>query len=214
MLRIILGISRDNFCLRHCINFNTLTSIELDRLKISGKQLKKIVEAFAKDGLHVNPAWITDGKGEPPSRMLLPDQSAYGQFLENWAHFFTNHEQSVITLIHEDYMEPYYAAGDLVGGTWHVYPEFLVGKRCIVLLDKQLHVGIFFQDKNSGTLIPANSKLASKQVIFPLINAKIAEISWHINKGCHQIPELSALENENFTKSTHNRMLNSASVIR
>ena len=84
MLRIILGISREDFCKKYHINFNTLTSIELDRLKISAKQLGKIIDAFVQEGIYVSGLWIMEAKGSSPTRMLPSNPAAQEDFLENF----------------------------------------------------------------------------------------------------------------------------------
>jgi transcriptional regulator with XRE-family HTH domain len=115
MLRIILGISREDFCKKYCINFNTLTSIELDRLKISAKQLGKIIDAFVKEGLYIGALWIMEAKGTPPTRMLPANAASQDDFLgtmeiqsfiksraTTWSHFIRAMTWSVVlgTLLH------------------------------------------------------------------------------------------------------------------
>jgi hypothetical protein len=194
MLRIVLGISREDFCTHHNINFNTLTSIELDRLKLSSKQLQKIIGAFLKEGLHVDALWIKEAKGIAPTRFLPQAHYQEGSMLENWARFFNDSRKSVILQIKSNEMEPFYSEGDLVGGIWHTAPHLLLGKRCIVRLEHQMSVGTLFYHNDLYSLVPSNTQMHHNHLVFQLHAAHIAEVLWHIRKHSHQIPELSSLE--------------------
>lgn len=193
MLRIILGISREEFCGAHGINFNTLTSIELGRLKISAKQLGKIIEAFVEEGLHVSRSWIVEAKGAAPTRLLSHAPPTEMGFLENWARFFTDNRNAVMAQIQGDLMEPFYASGDLVGGTWHTAPQLLLGKRCIARIANTLLVGTLFHCDSKFALVPANPKMHHECAFFQEESAPIAEVLWHISRYSHPIPEIASL---------------------
>ena len=196
MLRIVLGISREDFCATHDINFNTLTSIELDRLKLSSKQLRKIVDAFDKEGLHVDEIWIREAKGVAPTRLLPQVFQQEGSILENWGRFFSDSRQSVILHVKGSEMEPFYSEGDFVGGIWHTAPHLLLGKRCIAKIETQMYLGTLFYHNELYALVPSNSQMHHTHVIFSIHTASLAEVLWHIRKHSHQIPELSSLEVE------------------
>jgi transcriptional regulator with XRE-family HTH domain len=202
MLRIILGISREDFCKKYGINFNTLTSIELNRSKISSKQLTKIIEAFLSEGVYVEKLWIMEAKGNPPTRMLIHTPQAQGDFLENWARFFEDNRNAVIHQIKGDHMEPFYSADDLVGGLWNSAPNFLLGKRCIVQYNQVLYLGILFHHKDVFSLTPVNPKNHHTNVLFPMNAVRVAEVFWHIRKQSYQIPEIASLEMMQFASST------------
>lgn len=213
MLRIILGRSREDFCTAHDINLNTLISIELDRLKISPKQMAKIIEAFCQEGLYVEESWIMDAVGTPPSRLTTPVENADGCFLERWASFFGHNRNAIITQVRTSAMEPFYVEGDLVGGLWHPSPQLLLGRRCIAQIDNVLHIGtLLLHNTNTVhlnmthvqtplpahamfSLAPTNTQVHHTHTIFAYNSARIAEILWHIRKHSHQIPELASLDN-------------------
>jgi transcriptional regulator with XRE-family HTH domain len=191
MLRIVLGISREDFCKKYGINFNTLTSIELDRLKISAKQLGKIVDAFVKEGLYIGALWIMEAKGTPPTRMLPANAESKEDFLEKWARFFEDNVNTVIHQIKSDHMEPFYSRDDLVGGAWNSAPHTLLGKRCIVQHNQHVHLGVLFHHKDVFSVIPSNPQSHHANVLFPIASVRIAEVLWHIRKQSYQIPEIS-----------------------
>lgn len=194
MLRIILGVSREDFCAKHEINLNTLISIELDRLKISAKQMNKIISAFDKEGLHVEALWIMEAKGAAPTRLLNEVDPQGSTFLENWASFFKNNRNAVITHVKNDAMEPFYESGDWVGGVWHTAPHLLLGRRCIVLHEGQFHLGTLYYHRDTFSLTPANPQVHYVYTSFSPQSARIAEVLWHIRKHSHQIPELATLD--------------------
>jgi transcriptional regulator with XRE-family HTH domain len=194
MLRIILGISREDFCKKYDINFNTLTSIELDRLKISSKQLEKIIQAFVKEGVYIGALWIMEAKGSPPTRRLPQNPRAQEDFLENWARFFEDNRNAVIYQVKGDHMEPFYSCDDLVGGAWNSAPHMLLGKRCIVQHNQNLHLGVLFHHKDIFSLIPANPQNHHTNVLFSMNTVRIAEVLWHIRKQSYQIPEIATLD--------------------
>lgn len=202
VLRIILGISREEFCKKHGINFNTLTSIELDRLKISLKQYKKIIHAFQEEGVYVEKAWIEDGKGPAPSRFLSHIQQDRNSFLETWSRGFSNNKQAVCLQVKGDFMEPFYSIGDYVGGIWHSSPHTLLGKRCIVEFEREQYIGTLFQYKDLFSLAPANIIVHHCHIIFKLTAIRIAEVLWHIRKHSHQTPEVSLLSQASFSRDS------------
>ncbi len=191
MMRVLLGISREDFCSRHGVNFNTMTSIELDRLKISKKQLNKIILAFSQEGLYVEAPWILESKGTAPSHVVSQLQQTGSGLLETWAHTFTHHRDSVIFSIQGDEMEPFYAPGDWVGGVWTTAPQTLVGKKCIGLFEHGvLLVGTLGKHLS---LIPSNLNASRTDCMTSATPIKIAEILWHFGKHFHKILELSTL---------------------
>lgn len=195
MMRVILGLSRESFCSRHGINFNTFTSIELDRLKISKKQIQKIIQAFGKEGLYTDEPWLMDGLGQGPTRFLEKAEVSPQDILEKWVYnFFINSRKTLITTIKNDAMEPFFSEGDLVGGGWGLSAKKLLGKRCLVFLEGHFYVGTLFQCGSHFFLMPSNNKAYDSPIIFCESNAQVAEILWHIRRQSHQIPEFSILE--------------------
>ena len=193
MLRIIIGISREDFCKKYYINFNTLTSIELDRLKISAKQLGKIMDAFCKEGLYITALWIMEAKGVPPTRRFPAHGTSQDDFLEKWARFFEDNRNTIIHQIKSDHMEPFYSRDDLVGGAWNSAPHTLLGKRCIVEHNQKVYLGVLFHHKDVFSVIPSNPQNHNSNILFPINSVRIAEVLWHIRKQSYQIPEISTL---------------------
>lgn len=195
MLRVLLGISREAFCERYGMSLSTLTSIELNRLKASPKQVDRIIKAFSEEKLQVSSTWIMKGKGNEPTRFLEPIPTTSGDHLESWARCFFSHTRHMaITQVKGDGMEPFYSAGDLVGGLWNSAPQMLLGKRCIVLWEGQIHIGTLLCCKNMFSLTPSNIGVYHGHLVFYAHEARVAEIVWHIRKHSHRIPELMALE--------------------
>jgi hypothetical protein len=213
LLRIVLGVSREVFCRTHGINLNTLVSIELDRLKISQKQMQKLLAAFAREGLNIDEAWIREARGQLPARLARPDMLPE-QWLEGWARFFCDHRNAVLATVQGSAMEPFYSHGDLVGGLWHDNPTKLSGRRCIVqmtpasrfpgsnpqpnasLMVDGLQIGLLLVHEGVFSLMPSNTSpaVSYRPLSFVLSQARVAEIVWHIHRPMQQIPELGPLE--------------------
>jgi transcriptional regulator with XRE-family HTH domain len=178
-LRTMLGMSRENFCQRHDINFNTLTSIELDRMKVSVKQLNNFIRAFAKEGICIQECWLKEGSGTPPEKStqsIQLDKKETHSFLQQWAKFFDQHQDSVVLQIKDPFMEPFYWEGDFVGGVWSSTPYLLLGKRCLAQVDEKFHVGTLHYTEDNFILAPSNSN-----DIAVLTNSPpVAEILWHV----------------------------------
>ena len=193
MLRILLNLSRDDFCKRHNLNFNTVTSIELDRLKLSSKQLKKILHAFHQEGISVEESWIRDAKGTPPSHSFCGYPSSQENILREWTRSFLQSRHTIIATVSGKSMEPFYEDGDLVGGVWNTNPHSLIGKRCIVQIKAILHVGILLRNREDFILVPHNTTQSFQ--IIPLLQSscRIAEILWHIKHQGHLISDVTNL---------------------
>ncbi len=189
MLRILLNLSRDDFCKRHNLNFNTITSIELNRLKLSSKQLGKILHAFHQEGIAVEESWIRDAQGTPPSHSFCGYPSSQENILKEWTRSFLQSRHTIIATVSGKSMEPFYEDGDLVGGIWNTNPHSLIGKRCIVQVQSELHVGILLRNREDFMLVPNNTTQSFQIIPFSPLSCRAAEILWHIKRQGHLIPD-------------------------
>lgn len=189
MLRILLNLSRDDFCKRHNLNFNTVTSIELNRLKLSSKQLSKILHAFHQEGISVEESWIRDAQGTPPSHSFCGYPSSQENILKEWMRSFLQSRHTIIATVSGKSMEPFYEEGDLVGGIWNTSPHSLIGKKCIVQVQSSLHVGILLRNREDFMLVPQNTTQSFQILPLSPTSCRVAEILWHIKRQGHLIPD-------------------------
>lgn len=191
-LRRMSGLSRMEFCQKHAMNYHTLASLELDRLKPSSKQVTKIIHALQEEGLQVMAPWILEARGDPPSRHRQQLPLMQGSFLMNWARFFQDHRWAVMHEMQGDHMEPFYSDHDLIGGLWNNAPELLVGKKCIVKHQQKLYVGVLFCQKNIFAVNPTNPKSSYPHVVLHPRVSQFAEIVWHVRHAAFHVPESTA----------------------
>lgn len=191
-LRRMTVRSREEFCHRHSLNYHTLASLELDRLKPSAKQVNRIIQALHDDGLQVTASWILEARGDPPSRHPQQLPLMQGSFLMNWARFFQDHRWAVMHVVQGDHMEPFYSSHDVVGGVWSNAPHLLVGKKCIVQYHHRLYVGVLFLQRQLFAINPTNPKAPYPHVALPPQSAQVAEIVWHVKHAAFHVPESAA----------------------
>lgn len=186
ILRVLLGIPRYIFAQRHKLNVNTLTSIELNRLKLSLKQLQKIASAFNKEGLEVSAEWLYEAKGETPKSFLMHLQKPGKSYLEAWASSFIKKATSKILTVENNLLSPIYSKDDLVGGLYEVKPssfEGFIQKVCIVEDADAVFFGIFDLEATKYVL-----KDFSGKILYTMSSIeKIAEVVFHIKAKSHQI---------------------------
>ncbi len=203
--RILAGIStRREFESRYKISANTLQGWEQGKNPLSQKGARRVVEAFKREGLICSIDWLMHGTGMPPrpyemintgldtdsgtselAALNLREEEAIYQETQL---FKRQNHNSLIISIADDAMDPYYSAGDYVGGI-KLGPgeaKHYLGNPCIVELEDHAIIARFLHAGTEDGLYSvssSNPRTTAAQV--SLQNIKIlsaAPIIWHRKK--------------------------------
>lgn len=141
ILRVLLGLSREEFCKQYDININTLTSIELDRIVISKKQKEKLAQAFTAEGLTLSEKWL-----EEAPQLLIPEF----QHTLSIEHFFSlfPKQKCLNTYVADTTFLPFYDIGDFLYGVSKPY-DLCLQQFCLVEKTDQNIIGMLEQEENT-----------------------------------------------------------------
>jgi hypothetical protein len=141
--------SRKEFCFKFGISYDTLDAWERGKNPLTLKGAKRIVEALKSVGVYCSEEWLMEGKGFSPRPMneitseintnsfdSLSTLEKNLKLSTEIATFTTLNESSIVTLITDDSMLPFYKEGDYVGGIRLKGPEIekAIDKKCIIEL--------------------------------------------------------------------------------
>jgi len=135
-LRNLADLSRQEFCDKYTFNRRTLKSWELGDYKgIPKNSAVKVLAAYFQEGIQCELQWLMHGTNQPPS---INQEKQIAKELEI---FKQNNANSVVLLVNDNSMEPYFFPGDYVAGIKREENdiEALVGSDCIIeTTDKQI----------------------------------------------------------------------------
>jgi len=184
MLRILTGFNRKEFCQRHGINENTLTSLELGRLKASENKIKELINAYLMEGINFAEEWVLTGKGEIPKKVFSRKDSISFQetsgIIGEADIFKGRNKDSIIQIIQDDSMLPFYEKGDYVGGILFVETHSLLNQKCLIEVKKDIFIPrILHKVDNFYLLCSSNEKAKGEPFIIKKEIGRIAKIVWH-----------------------------------
>lgn len=103
---------------------------------------KQVVGIYQQENIHCTISWLMQGVGSPPKRRRTTEpllsagvSQAYLTTMKQERDYFkVLHPEGITLEVGDDAMEPWYQAGDLVGGIRHYHNAFLdlIGKDCII----------------------------------------------------------------------------------
>lgn len=171
-LRMMTRRNRREFSEEFHFNQSTLTALEFGRMSLSKEQLKKLLEIFSSEGIRVSPSWIFSGEGVAPKRLSAqPDEAR-------------EEDNSIVIVMEDESMSPFYEKGDYVGGNFSPLTPALSGQRCIIKFDDgSVKIRIIHKGKDHYIIQAANPLSEGHQ--FSVIdekNIKVAKINWHKSK--------------------------------
>jgi len=181
--RRLTGLTRKEFCDRHNLAVNTLSSWERDEVTISEKTALQCIQAFFDEGLNCTSAWLLREEGDDPTVLYSNNRNLPEKFFErDFANvspeisafldvksYQKNNPGCIVHQIKNKAMLPYIKVGDFVGGMPLDKDKIHQGHReiCIIELEpKKPIVRILHKQKNNYVLVAANT---SASVISPLI---------------------------------------------
>ncbi|MBM7073003.1 helix-turn-helix transcriptional regulator [Shewanella sp. 202IG2-18] len=137
-IRMQLGLSRKKFEQATGISSNTLQAWELGKNHLTEKAASKLCLALEKIGVNCTVDWLLHGNGIPPRAFQTSEQSFDEdvRILKEVAFFEANNPSSIVIIVMDDAMMPFYKIGDYVAGCQKSseYTDLLVGTNCIVTL--------------------------------------------------------------------------------
>ena len=192
--RQLSGLERKEFHAKHNIPVNTLRSWEspsIDRNGITTKGAKRLSECLYNEGIICSVEWLLYGTGNQPKVIsILDTDSGYCSDEESIikeANFFKKlNKNSLVQTITDNYMLPFYAKNDLVGGisvdsnTSLPKPGY---NYILTLHDSTIIRKVFFDCDTGETIaISTNPQKPASKVIKPEQISGFAEIIWHRRK--------------------------------
>ncbi|MHA1558432.1 MAG: helix-turn-helix domain-containing protein [Alphaproteobacteria bacterium] len=143
-LRGFLGFSRQEFSQRHGVPEITLKYWELSKSQISETQLKKLINAFLKEGVYCTKEWLISGEGSSPFANQN-NENCWEEGSQAEADFFLkNNDNSIIQIVIEKNPFAFYSEGDIVGGIKiNIEEESISSFYAIVFLKKTSSNALF-----------------------------------------------------------------------
>lgn len=203
--RSIAGYSnRKDFCSHFDIPYDTLDAWERGKNPLTLKGAKRIINILKSVGIYCSEDWLIKGEGLSPRPLkeITPDieinlSNSLNLFEKNInlvteiSTFTTLNKDSIITIIRDESMLPFYEKGDYVGGVRLRGDDIVhaLNKRCIVeFLDEQLTVGQLQQSDDSyfhivDFLKKKRYKNSEKERVASEI-VSVAPILWHRTFFC------------------------------
>lgn len=183
-----LGFSRREFADKCGFSAATLQAWEDGRYPVPRKSMLKYIQTLFDCGLVTSPEWFINGEGLPPrpSNKLSLDVIAEKDAILREINFFeTENKNPIITVITDDSMLPFFAAGDYVGGKLVPvdYADRYLGTFCIIQLAsgetlvRKLRPG---SEEGKYNLICTNLDTAAAPSF--LLNCEVlqlAQVIWH-----------------------------------
>lgn len=120
-IRGFLRLSRKAFAERHGIPATTLKTWELSQFLIGDAHMKNLLNALAREKIPCSAEWLLEGIGPSPFPAQDDDfqeatqEGSLGIYAEREC-FLKNNAQSLVQMVPDDAMSPYFHKGDYVGG--------------------------------------------------------------------------------------------------
>lgn len=184
-IRGFLRLSREAFATRHGIPAVTLKTWELSQVGISHVYMNKLLNALAKEKIPCSAEWLLDGIGPSPfsNQGIYNHKSDSSGIYTEQECFLKNNPQSLVQMVLDNAMSPYFYKGDYVGGVKvDIHNKIDEKSAFIIYVRKTPEPLIRFLKKDQSDqfiLIHANlSELGYDFIIHPEIQ-EAYQIIWH-----------------------------------
>jgi hypothetical protein len=172
--------NRRDFCSHFDIPYDTLDAWERGKNPLTLKGAKRVIDILKSVGIYCSVDWLMKGEGLSPRPLkeIIPDievdlSDSLNLFEKNItlateiSTFTTLNKDSIITIIRDESMLPFYEKGDYVGGVRLRGDDITnaINKKCIVeFLDERITVGQLQKSNNSLSykVCPLNKSAAKK----------------------------------------------------
>ena len=191
--------NRRDFCSHFDIPYDTLDAWERGKNPLTLKGAKRVIDILKSVGIYCSVDWLMKGEGLSPRPLkeIIPDievdlSDSLNLFEKNItlateiSTFTTLNKDSIITIIRDESMLPFYEKGDYVGGVRLRGDDIInaINKKCIVeFLDERITVGQLQKSNNSLSykVSPLNKSAAKKpkteESSLEIVSA--APVLWH-----------------------------------
>lgn len=141
----LCGMKLPAFGNKFRISFSHLYAIEKGERALTQKIAEKIASGVRQEGYACTVKWLLKGEGIPPlkeeikggeldeSGAILSALSPEIKIMKEAAFFQQLYSNSIISCILDNGMEPFYAIGDYVGGSFSENLKDAIGKDCIII---------------------------------------------------------------------------------
>lgn len=187
-IRGFLRLSREAFAARHGIPARTLKTWELSQFLISDAHMKNLLNALEREKIPCSAEWLLEGIGPSPFserediNTQRASQDGYSGIYAEREFFLKNNAQSLVQVVSDNAMSPYFHKGDYVGGIKTDIHKLDRKSAFIVYVKGKPEPLIRFlkQDKsNKAILIHANfNELGYDFIVHPEIQ-EAYQIIWH-----------------------------------
>jgi hypothetical protein len=198
-LRKILRVTRSFIYNKYGLSQDTLKSWETDK-KITPNGLDKCLEIYRNEGISVTKEWVLTGNGPNPkisfdinryleeitSNSSLHEINDELLILEEINFFKNLSENSVVIMVKNNDMLPFYQPGDYVGGRFQkdLDIDSIIGFNCIVKHDLSFMIKRIIRNEKLGTNLvitnPSYGSLSDPVIYnYTILPEQVAPICWH-----------------------------------
>lgn len=153
LARQMAGLTRKQFAEKYQLNLYTLESWERGQNSVSVKMLDVFEKIFRDEGINITKDWILNGNTLEPfvdystNTLNTQDITSLAQdinYLKNDVHYLKEIKffqessiNSLVTIILDEALSPYFNKGDYVGGISNIEMPLkaYIGKLCIIKID-------------------------------------------------------------------------------
>lgn len=196
-IRSILRVSRSYMQEKYSLPEVTLKSWENGTTKLTQSGVQRCVEAYRNEGLIVSEDWVMEGIGlDPKSTVTVSHYFATPTKQEisfeddelamvRDANFFKeSHPNTVVMLVSNDDMRPFYLPGDYIGGKMRYGDkiELSVNKDCIIYLkngERYFRRLIKSISGNYNLTCLNPNETTAEPVLFNVDIEGVAPVIWH-----------------------------------
>lgn len=191
----LCGMKLPAFGKKYKISFSHLYAIEKGERSLNKKTAERIASGVRQEGYSCTLKWLLTGEDSPPlkgglkiaeseeSNTLLSVLSPELKIMKETSFFQQLYNNSIVSCVLDNGMEPFYAMGDYVGGLFAENFKDAVGKDCIIITEEgdQLVRRLLKGSKRGYyTLFCVNPfTKESPPILFDHTIKTVAPIIWH-----------------------------------
>lgn len=196
-IRALLRVSRSYIQEKYGLPEVTLKSWENGTTKLSTSGAQRCIELYRNEGMIISEDWILEGVGIDPKSVVsvthyfsmptnndLPLDDNEIAMIKDANLFKESHPNTVIMIVSNNDMRPYYKPGDYIGGKMRYGKEIIgaVNKDCIVYLKNgdKFFRRLIKNNKGNYNLTCLNpNEETSEPVLFNVDIDGAAPVIWH-----------------------------------
>lgn len=191
----LCGMKLPAFGKKYKVSFSHLYAIEKGERALTQKIAGKIASGVRQEGYSCTIKWLLKGEGIPPlkeeirtgeldeSGAILSALSPELKIIKEAAFFQQLYNNSIVSCVIDNGMEPFYAIGDYVGGSFSENLKDAIGKDCIIITQEgeQLIRRLLKGSKGGFYTLVCMNPLTKKAppILFDHAIKTVAPIVWH-----------------------------------